>query len=58
MPPGISLVSAEDLMEWLVEIRVLDDNPIYKDETYLLRLRFNKEYPIGRPTNVQSPEPN
>lgn len=49
LPPGISLVSAPDLKEWLMDIRVLDSNPIYLDQTYRLRFRFTSNYPIEAP---------
>ena len=47
LPPGISLASATDLKEWLMDIRVLDDNPLYKGETYRLKFKFSSNYPIG-----------
>lgn len=30
-----------------MDIQVLDDNPIYKNETYRLEFRFSPSYPIG-----------
>ena len=33
-----------------MDIRVLDDNPLYKDQTYRLRFRFSNNYPIGMST--------
>jgi hypothetical protein len=45
--PGITLVSAEDLKEWLMDIKVLDDNPLYRGETYRLKFSFSQSYPIG-----------
>ena len=47
LPPGITLVSADNFEEWLMDIRVMDDNPLYKDETYTLKFMFSKSYPIG-----------
>ncbi|MCJ1465904.1 hypothetical protein MMC07_004523 [Pseudocyphellaria aurata] len=38
LPPGISLVSADDYKEWQMDLRVLDANPLYLNNTY--RLRF------------------
>lgn len=38
-----------------MDIKVLDDNPIYKDETYRLKFKFTPQYPIG--TWLQSPFP-
>jgi len=49
LPPGIALVSAPDLSEWLMDIQVLDTNPIYTGQTYRLRFRFSKNYPIEAP---------
>lgn len=45
--PGITLVSAENLQEWFMDIKVLDDNPIYNGQTYRLKFVFNSNYPIG-----------
>lgn len=47
LPPGIQLVKADNFEEWQMDIKVLDDNPIYKDETYRLKFHFPKNYPIG-----------
>lgn len=51
LPPGIDLVTAGaengDLSDWFLDIRVLDQNPLYTDETYRLKFRFPKSYPIG-----------
>ncbi|OAX77017.1 hypothetical protein ACJ72_08689 [Emergomyces africanus] len=55
LPPGISIVNAEHLEEWQMDIRVLDDsNPLYLNETYRLKFTFTKNYPIGtiHPTNL------
>ncbi|QSZ33914.1 hypothetical protein DSL72_005488 [Monilinia vaccinii-corymbosi] len=49
LPPGIDLVSAEDFAEWLLDIRVLDHNPLYKDQTYRLKFKFPPGYPIEPP---------
>ena len=49
LPDGISLVSAPDFAEWLMDIRVLDANPIYADQTFRLRFRFSGNYPIEAP---------
>jgi ubiquitin-conjugating enzyme E2 W len=40
-------VSAESLEEWLLDIRVLDQNPLYLNEIYRLKFRFSTSYPIG-----------
>jgi ubiquitin-conjugating enzyme E2 W len=47
LPPGISLVKAEDFQEWLLDIKVLDSNPIYLNQTYRLQFKFSPSYPIG-----------
>ncbi|KAI9879956.1 MAG: hypothetical protein M1830_006264 [Pleopsidium flavum] len=49
LPPGISLVSAEDLKEWKMDIKVLDDNPLYLNKTYRLQFKFSGNYPIEAP---------
>lgn len=50
LPPGISLVSADDLKEWKMDIKVLDDNPLYLNKTYRLQFKFSNNYPIGTST--------
>lgn len=59
LPPGIALVQADDFEQWLLDIRVLDDNPLYKNQTFRLKFRFSKQYPIEPPevTFVQSTDP-
>jgi ubiquitin-conjugating enzyme E2 W len=47
LPPGITLVSAEGFEEWLLDLRVLDANPIYANQTYRLKFKFSSQYPIG-----------
>lgn len=49
VPPGIELISTDNFQEWLVDIRVLDDNPLYKGDTYRLKFRFSETYPIEPP---------
>ncbi|KAK0516094.1 hypothetical protein JMJ35_002128 [Cladonia borealis] len=49
LPPGIDLVSAPDFKEWQMDIRVLDSNPLYLNQTYRLRFRFSNNYPIEAP---------
>jgi ubiquitin-conjugating enzyme E2 W len=48
LPPGITLVSAEGFQEWLLDIKVLDANPLYMDKTFLLKFAFSPSYPIGK----------
>ncbi|KAL2870616.1 ubiquitin-conjugating enzyme E2 [Aspergillus lucknowensis] len=49
LPPGISIVKSENLEEWQMDIKVLDDNPLYRDETYRLKFTFGSKYPIEPP---------
>ncbi|KAF1351117.1 ubiquitin-conjugating enzyme [Delphinella strobiligena] len=49
MAPGITLVSAENLESWVMDIQILDDNPIYQGKTYRLQLNFTSNYPIEAP---------
>ncbi|KAI4163821.1 MAG: hypothetical protein LQ342_002594 [Letrouitia transgressa] len=49
LPPGIILVSADNFSEWHMDIQVLDSNPLYQNQTYRLRFRFSKNYPIEAP---------
>jgi ubiquitin-protein ligase len=49
LPPGISIVKDDNLEEWQMDINVLDDNPLYKDQTYRLKFTFGSKYPIGEP---------
>lgn len=48
IPPGISIAKSDNLEEWLMDIKVLDDNPIYKGQTYRLKFTFSNKYPIGK----------
>ena len=50
LPPGVELVKADEFTEWLMDIKVLDDNPLYRNEVYRLKFRFTNSYPIGMPT--------
>ncbi|KAF2132824.1 ubiquitin conjugating enzyme [Dothidotthia symphoricarpi CBS 119687] len=52
LPPGVTLVKAENFETWLMDIRVMDDNPIYKGETYRLKFMFSSNYPIEAPEVV------
>ncbi|KAF2863446.1 ubiquitin-conjugating enzyme [Piedraia hortae CBS 480.64] len=50
--PGITLANAENLDEWLVDLRI-PDNPIYpSNEMFRLRLTFSPQYPIEPPEVV------
>lgn len=50
LPPGIELVSTGDgFVEWFIDIKVLDQNPIYIGETYRLKFKFTPSYPIEPP---------
>jgi len=39
-------VKADDLQRWQMDIRVLDDNPLYRGKTFRLNFRFSQNYPI------------
>ncbi|KAI4195592.1 MAG: hypothetical protein LQ350_007118 [Teloschistes chrysophthalmus] len=55
LPPGITLVAADDFKEWQMDIRVLDANPIYLNQTFRLRFRFSNNYPIVTFTPLHQP---
>ncbi len=40
-------MAADNLEEWLLDIRVLDQNPLYLNQIYRLKFRFGPSYPIG-----------
>ncbi|KAF4556060.1 Ubiquitin-conjugating enzyme-like protein 12 [Elsinoe fawcettii] len=52
LAPGIALVSADTLQEWLMDIQVMDDNPIYMGKTFRLKFTFSSNYPIEAPEVV------
>ncbi|KAL5347062.1 hypothetical protein ACLOAV_008205 [Pseudogymnoascus australis] len=58
LPPGISLVTADGFAEWFMDIRVLDANPIYINQTFRLKFKFTDAYPIEAPevTFVRTPD--
>jgi hypothetical protein len=47
LAPGITLVQAENLKTWLMDIQIMDANPIYQGEIYRLKFEFSSNYPIG-----------
>ncbi|KNG46607.1 UBC-like protein [Stemphylium lycopersici] len=49
LPPGITLIQADDFQTWLMDIQVMDSNPIYQGETYRLKFSFSPQYPIEAP---------
>lgn len=55
LPPGVSLASAENFELWYMDIKVLDDNPLYRDQTYRLKFLFSSSYPIGMSPALESP---
>jgi ubiquitin-conjugating enzyme E2 W len=56
LPPGITLIKADDFQTWLMDIQVVDSNPIYDGETYRLKFSFSQNYPIEvRPYSPASP---
>ncbi|OAP60330.1 hypothetical protein AYL99_05332 [Fonsecaea erecta] len=52
LPPGIELVKADDFREWLVDIQVLDANPLYMNQVFRLSFLFSDSYPIEAPEVV------
>lgn len=49
LPPGITLVKADDLKTWELDIQVLDSNPIYANQIFRLVFIFTDNYPIEPP---------
>ncbi|KAF4977256.1 hypothetical protein FZEAL_6196 [Fusarium zealandicum] len=51
LPPGITLIERSDKVDgdWFLDIQVLDENPLYKDQVYRLKFQFPKMYPIEPP---------
>ncbi|KAF4505300.1 hypothetical protein G6O67_007264 [Ophiocordyceps sinensis] len=58
LPPGIELVNGDNLKELTLDIRVLDTNPLYKDQTYRLKFLFPDSYPIEPPEVTFEAKPN
>jgi len=52
LTPGVEMVKADEFTEWLMDIKVLDDNPLYRNEVYRLKFRFPNSYPIEAPEVV------
>ena len=50
LPPGITIVKSDNLEEWQMDIKVLDSNPLYQNQTYRLKFTFSNKYPIGNQT--------
>lgn len=48
VPPGIAIVKCDNLEEWQMDIKVLDENPLYLDQVYRLKFTFSNKYPIGK----------
>jgi hypothetical protein len=46
LPPGITLIKADNFQTWFVDIQVVDSNPLYQGETYRLKFNFSPQYPI------------
>ncbi|KAK9468873.1 ubiquitin-conjugating enzyme/RWD-like protein [Lipomyces arxii] len=46
---GISVFQAEDFRLWLIDIEVIDNNPIYIGKKFRLQFRFTQSYPIEAP---------
>jgi ubiquitin-conjugating enzyme E2 W len=49
LPPGITFAKSDNLEEWQMDIRVLDDNPLYQNQVYRLKFTFSQKYPIEPP---------
>ncbi|KAJ5513637.1 hypothetical protein N7463_003189 [Penicillium fimorum] len=49
IPPGITIVKCDNLEEWQMDIKILDQNPLYLDQTYRLKFTFSNKYPIEPP---------
>ena len=47
LPPGISIVKADDFRQWHLDIEVLDANPLYMNQTFRLAFIFPENYPIS-----------
>ena len=45
-------MKADDFREWQVDIRVLDDNPLYMNQVFRLSFIFSEQYPIGMGNRV------
>lgn len=50
-PTGISLLSADDLATWRLELQVLGES-LYQGETFAVEFRFGPRYPIESPAVV------
>ncbi|THH09427.1 hypothetical protein EW145_g2039 [Phellinidium pouzarii] len=48
-PQGIALVKAEDFETWYLSLQVLGES-VFADETFLLKFRFDNQYPISSPS--------
>lgn len=55
LPPGIEIVEAENFDQWLMDIRVLDANPLYTNQIFRLKLIFSSKYPIGMYLHYHKP---
>ncbi|KAK8150297.1 hypothetical protein MY1884_000991 [Beauveria asiatica] len=49
LPPGLELISGDDMREWQFDIRVLDGNPLYHNQIFRLKIAFGDAYPIEPP---------
>ncbi|KAL5518520.1 hypothetical protein ACEPAH_202 [Sanghuangporus vaninii] len=48
-PQGIKLVKADDFETWYLTLEVLGES-LYKGETFMLKFRFDAQYPISSPS--------
>lgn len=47
-PTGCSILQANDLESWIIQLSVLGDT-LYEGEVFALRFRFSSSYPIDAP---------
>ncbi|KAK9459151.1 ubiquitin-conjugating enzyme/RWD-like protein [Lipomyces oligophaga] len=47
---GIKIVQSDDFKKWLIDLQVIEDNPIYNGKVFRLQFEFPSTYPIDSPT--------
>jgi ubiquitin-conjugating enzyme E2 W len=48
LPPGITIHKSDNFESWEMDIKVLDANPLYKNQTFRLKFVFGNRYPMGK----------
>lgn len=49
-PDGVTLITADDLLEWYLDLTILDDqNTLYYGQTFRLYIQFPDDYPVEVP---------